>query len=415
MSVYPPPTQITPIFNPNDYETVNNTSLTIDYANDHYLSYPVAQGTETLLDVIIDGSLTSDAPAIFNGGVTINSALGLNELDFNDGFTKIYPQGKYLRFNNTNTAPCGFSFYLPGAGGNPLPFSIANNGVQSNVPIQVNGWPISLDSNNNVGIQLDSSYTRLNLVNANSLFNFVTTLGGTPLLSITPSLTSISTPTQINTLSSTTQANNDNSTKVATTQYVYNMINTIPSQTPQLPYLWCYGQKTTGANFGNLSLNFNGASWTPNSFFTIRFVFQAEWSTPSVALDQYYYIYSGIMNIYPNRVPTQSGANLCLLNGSIAGNANYSMTDPTYAPNGRWYWVENYSNSQVINNSFFVTNPITITSVSQSALQFLVTAPFPTTGQYIQTCNIQILQQGPSGLTVTSSGVTNYSSYYNTF
>jgi hypothetical protein len=66
MSVYPPPSEIVPIFNPEDYFITDDT-LTKEYADRHYLKFPVAQGTETLQTTIVNGILTA------NAGVKTNS------------------------------------------------------------------------------------------------------------------------------------------------------------------------------------------------------------------------------------------------------------------------------------------------------------------------------------------------------
>jgi hypothetical protein len=60
MSVYPPPTEIVPIFNPLDYLKPDD-ALTIDYANLHYLKFPIAQGTQNMQDTNVNGLLTANA------------------------------------------------------------------------------------------------------------------------------------------------------------------------------------------------------------------------------------------------------------------------------------------------------------------------------------------------------------------
>ena len=49
MASYPPPTEIIPIFNPIDYNTEVNDSITIAYLNANYLKFPIAQGFETFI------------------------------------------------------------------------------------------------------------------------------------------------------------------------------------------------------------------------------------------------------------------------------------------------------------------------------------------------------------------------------
>lgn len=78
MSVYPPPTQNVPIFNPLDY-IPEITSLTKDIADGLYLQYPVAQGFEELQDIIVEGTSTINGTEshfnteLHNGVITFNN------------------------------------------------------------------------------------------------------------------------------------------------------------------------------------------------------------------------------------------------------------------------------------------------------------------------------------------------------
>jgi len=55
MANYNPPTENLPIFD-NSVFVSNETPVTIDYANKHYLKYPNAQGTENLQAITVSGS-----------------------------------------------------------------------------------------------------------------------------------------------------------------------------------------------------------------------------------------------------------------------------------------------------------------------------------------------------------------------
>ncbi len=57
MSVQPPPNPNITTFNPLYWGT-SETYITAAYANLHYLKYPIAQGTETMVDTIVAGDLT---------------------------------------------------------------------------------------------------------------------------------------------------------------------------------------------------------------------------------------------------------------------------------------------------------------------------------------------------------------------
>lgn len=69
MAIYPPPnwTEPIPIFNPINWE-VDNTAITIEYLNAHYLKFPVAQGLETLQETIQNGDANLNGNLIFSQG-----------------------------------------------------------------------------------------------------------------------------------------------------------------------------------------------------------------------------------------------------------------------------------------------------------------------------------------------------------
>ena len=70
MAAYHPPSQILPIFNPLDY-VFTNFPLTINDAKNYFVEYPTAQGTETLLTTIVNGSSTFNDTATFNDLVEV--------------------------------------------------------------------------------------------------------------------------------------------------------------------------------------------------------------------------------------------------------------------------------------------------------------------------------------------------------
>jgi hypothetical protein len=73
MATYPPPTYTEPlsIFNPIYFES-GETLITIEYANKNYLRFPVAQGTETLQQIIVNGT------AAFNNNINVGSTSTAN-------------------------------------------------------------------------------------------------------------------------------------------------------------------------------------------------------------------------------------------------------------------------------------------------------------------------------------------------
>jgi hypothetical protein len=64
MSAYNPPRENVPIFDASLFSTENDDTLTRQVANSSFLQFPIAQGTETLKDIIVEGtaSFTNVAP-----------------------------------------------------------------------------------------------------------------------------------------------------------------------------------------------------------------------------------------------------------------------------------------------------------------------------------------------------------------
>jgi hypothetical protein len=424
MSEYNPPNNVEElsVFNTANF-IIDTAVLTTGQLDGLYLKYPTAQGTENLLDVFVDGDAVFNSSATFNGGLTINSALQANAFYVVSSALAIEPVGNYLRFINNNATNTGFNFYIPNAVGvNPNIMTMTNGGVQINNNVQLNGFGLSLDSNDNVGLKMSNSFQTFNIVNPFGLFNISSAVGGTNYITITPSLTTVNTPTQINTLTSTTQANNDNSTKVATTQYVANMIATIPSSATIIPYLYGFSPNQIMGASNFISINFtNGATLNINTYFTLRCQIQYTWNTTGgiSALNPYFLNYEFLIDVYPNRVPTiNAGNNNSLPNGSINGNANYVITpnDPIYSPNGRWYWIRNYSSSSASPTSpSAITNPFYFLTLSQSRISFILNPPdFSNTGYYNIEASVEIINRS-SGTTFTSGGINGFTSFYNSF
>lgn len=58
MSINPPPDQDLPIFNPIDYLSSSTDEITREYADENYLKFPLAQGTETIPVLNVSGTTT---------------------------------------------------------------------------------------------------------------------------------------------------------------------------------------------------------------------------------------------------------------------------------------------------------------------------------------------------------------------
>jgi hypothetical protein len=194
-----------------------------------------------------------------------------------------------------------------------------------------------------------------------------------------------------------------------------------PASYQVIPYAWGITTPiTTNGPAGTVNFNFSGASWNVNSYFSVRFFFRLTYDTvnPSTGLYPYFLTYSGIMSIYPFVVPNTIGAN-CLLSGTIDGSTDYSIPPSTLpnAPNGRWYWVDEYVSGTTLTSPFTTPNPIFLTAVSQTSVIFNFVDPMNGSAQtYNYSASFEIIQQGYGG-TITSSGIntTFTGASYNTF
>jgi len=88
MSLSPPPTSILPIFIPQFWRNTSEI-ITLEYADNNYLSYPIAQGNEKIPNLLVSGT-TSLANTSVSNLTAISSILQL----VNSG---------NLRINNTST------------------------------------------------------------------------------------------------------------------------------------------------------------------------------------------------------------------------------------------------------------------------------------------------------------------------
>lgn len=114
MSVFPPPTEIVPIFNPLDY-LIQDSTLTKEYADLHYLQFPVAQGTESMQETIINGATICNDTLTANNNIVIDGILNTNYLEFPDG-TRQYTAptgGNVLTSNNIFTGTNAFNNTSP--------------------------------------------------------------------------------------------------------------------------------------------------------------------------------------------------------------------------------------------------------------------------------------------------------------
>ena len=105
------------------------------------------------------------------------------------------------------------------------------------------------------------------------------------------------------------------------------------------PYFWATGTGITQQYPTTINiLNSTFGNWNINMFYTLRLNL-----TVSYASGASVFTFDTMIDIYPKRINSSSMAPLStqtnnIATNSINGNTNFSMTDPTYAPSGRWFW-----------------------------------------------------------------------------
>lgn len=398
-------------FNPYFYNTSASQYLTQQGALGSFLSYPIAQGTETLQNTNVNGIL---------------SIQGINIFKTNNNI---------LEFTNPNINPAGYAFLLPNSGVNPNQLIIYPAGIQINNNVQLNGYGLSLDSNNNVGFKMSNSFQTINIVNVYGNYNFCSSVGGTNYITISPTQTIINTATQINNLTSTTQILGTNNLTVATTAFVQNAINALPSSYNIIPYFRFTTTTTTQSQrwLNPFGFSFIGSSWGINDFFTIRLNISVVSYTTSAPLN---YNLTCLMDIYPNRCPstnaygsnsnnytTVGSSGFPQMNGSIYSGGTYISaffvpTDSTYAPYGRYY---NTYSIQLINNLNIAQQPNCLPiypyitqSTQQTNFGFQLWQWLNNTqpSQYSITCE---LIGNTSNNNISSYGINQFTNYYTTF
>jgi len=471
MAVYNPPKKNLPIFD-NLLFIQNTDTVTVDYGNNNYLRYPNAQGTENLQDINVAGDAVFYSTTQFDGTVNVGSGTTGNNLPVVNtnksllnlgsggngtinvacpmtvgGFGSLglvsstlsltsgarITQGSTTNINTLSGTNVTTAYGATSTTSIKISDSVATQSVNV-IPNATAGAYNPLTAINDVVVYGDGSAINtkgLTLTSHSSTNSGVKILpssvtigaGGTttsPVTSATYDGTNITFTSPNPPLSTATQpAPTDSSNKIPTTAWVQSAI-TSGSTTIPMPYLWFMSNNITGVDLGSFNLNCSGTS--TNQYFTVRFFFDTQYTFTSGTAYQYQNQYSGTMDIYPFRVPTITGASgICQLSGSINSNTNFSMTDATYAPTGRWYYV--YS---AINNQTPSTSPaplpypnIYLTSTANSAVIFNLKMPSAnTTCIYKISGSLEVINKGPSAITFSSSGIStnpNIATYYSTF
>lgn len=104
MSAYNPPIYNNAIFNTEDFEEANPTTLTIDYADGHYLKFPYAQGNETFQNKSITFSETATPSSSTISQSTGNLVIAGNEASSNTIVKSKDPSGTDITTFQVNYA-----------------------------------------------------------------------------------------------------------------------------------------------------------------------------------------------------------------------------------------------------------------------------------------------------------------------
>ena len=144
-------------------------------------------------------------------------------------------------------------------------------------------------------------------------------------------------------------------------------------------------------------LNFDGSLWGINDFFTLEVSIQALYATNQTCVS-----FIGYIDIYPNRVPSNSGY-VANVNNEINGNSDFIYTNPTYAPNGRYYYSHGFS-LQGFNDKIYIY------STNQSQIAFYILNPFSPQSMRVG-LNIKVCHKGVNASPITVSGLTSFLNY----
>jgi hypothetical protein len=239
-------------------------------------------------------------------------------------------------------------------------------------------------------------------------------------------------------LTSTTPqpAYTDSSTKIPTTAWVQSAISSGGTTSPLPYYQSYYFISNTSVNtdrYGTVQLNFTGANFLVNDYFTLRFKFAVvSGSTSTSSLGPNYTCLQGLIDVYPARCPGNTGSsgayginqnlpsvsNFPLMNGSIydgsAYNSNYVIPQQaTYVPNsGRWYYVTQYSSTGYAYSSTIpvpIIPYVTSGTANQSGFGFAIWSQLLTNTE--NTLYLELINRGPNG---TGQGITLTSNYSTT-
>jgi hypothetical protein len=432
MAQYPPPLEIVPIFNSSNFID-EDEPLTYSTASGLFLKYPFAQGTENLLDTNVNGNLSVSKLG------TINEIISSfeNQVSINNASLDIIPY--------SSGAPSSYNPIC--VGGDQVILANGNQGSQA--------LTITTNSATNAGVRIANEYVYISAGGTSGIGTtsvFVNGNAGTITLT---------TPINVPTLTAPPPPTTDNSSKIATTQWVQSVI-------PKIPAIRMYSRwnntNLSGCRFniGKTGGGIIGISDT-NSTLTIRLTINMSWGNGATPTNNNFYntdsVYNGIINIYPYQLidatywqqqftqfltPTTPVGINCIgayLGFDPVGNRFSGILSGTYANvftppvPGQNYWITCASvspptnssldlTSQVANFNYPITNAIwlkqrwayTLTSTSQNVYPGQSNWPVLQIIPYFNApqdqVGIQIIAMNPN-LLYTAPGYNPSTTYYN--
>lgn len=432
MSEYLPPNNIEPIsiFNPANFETLTDF-LTIDYANKHYLKYPIAQGTENLQAINVGGIATFNGSAIILNGdsniqqtsstIANNLTETLFETSFGLSLSPTIQVGDTVANQYIAFLPNSQSYNPATTAGNEVILAIGNaigtetlelttwsstNSAVIVAPTSVSmgaggatSTPTSSVVCNGSSVVVAPNITFPDSRVQNSAFTGAGALTG----SYTNTNMTIDANGKITALANgtTTIPANLNPNSVSIT----SSVGTAPNPSAGIYNAWNSNSAISFSGYGGRTIaSYNGDfiagtgiridSWgasvlssSQSSLFELNFTFfkndGTEWGQT--------YCY---LQLYPNKLFTYTGGvdlSNWNINNKINGNDAYSLTSATYAPNGRWYWTYQQNFSGVSGTNAFLTP-------AQGYVDIVF--QLPSSGLYYYECNFKCLDN----TSVTSSG-----------
>lgn len=402
MSVNQPPSPNVDTFN-NLYWISGDTALTQGQADLRYLKWPVAQGTENLQTINVNGAANFNLTADFNSTVNVDgiltttnaidmigSSTALNNISTRQLSLKDATNGNSNGSSIlTNTNILTVDSVGPNATNTSINFALRNTANAVITPLQltttINNMNVALDmtntgsytdaivksrlfglrdlttaANTNCGMYFSSNILQIDSTSATpstitNMFLRTTKADNT----LTNALQLTNTTVKTDCYNITALPANDNSNSIPTTTWVQNLVS---SYTPasSLRRAWKSGNFTGGGgnSASDIIISDCGTAstiWQQNETITLRVSFHQQWlnrATSPTDSTLYQTVYANV-TLYPYRFISgwlnDGGGPQGAPRGEINQNGIYATAglttafapqDATYFPNGRQFWCD---------------------------------------------------------------------------